>query len=393
MSENKGCEGMRQLNERDLVAAVWGGAVLGGGGGGSPEAGYRLGKKGLEIGRVLLADVDELDADDLVVTAGLVGSPKKGGLGPATESYVDAFSFFQHVTGTRISAINSNECGGLATVNGWLQAAGLGVPVLDAPCNGRAHPTALMGAMGLHKDPSYVSRQVAIGDGSRMYVEGSLGDASSMVREFSKKDGLVAVARNPVSIGYVKRNAACGGISKCIELGYAMAAHVQEELGFDPLKPKYVGGSREYPLAGYFASSMAAMVLGGVITLMGQVKAVNISTRGGFDVGEVEVASFETNNGNGTTAHLTFMNEYLSYGLKGHVIFSFPDLVAVMDMHTGWPISSADIKEGMEVIVFGVPSDKLILGAGMYDKELYRPLEEATALTFNLPVSKRRSDT
>ena len=55
---------MRQLNERDLVAAVWGGAVLGGGGGGSPEAGYRLGKKGLEIGRVLLADVDELDADE-----------------------------------------------------------------------------------------------------------------------------------------------------------------------------------------------------------------------------------------------------------------------------------------------------------------------------------------
>ncbi|MBP8613952.1 MAG: DUF917 family protein [Firmicutes bacterium] len=387
---------MREVNEKDLIAAVWGGAVLGGGGGGSPKAGYRLGKKGLEIGRVLLSDVDELDTDDTVVTAGLVGSPKKGGLGPTAESYVDAFSFFQYVTGTEISAVNSNECGGLATVNGWLQAAGLGVPVVDAPCNGRAHPTALMGAMGLHKDMSYVSRQVAVGEGSRMYVEGTLGDASSMVREFSKKSGLVAVARNPVSVGYVKRNAACGGISKCIELGYKMATHVERELGFDPLQPEYVGGSpdtwKDYPLAGYFASSMAAMVLGGVITIMGQIKTVNMVTKGGFDVGEVEISSFETNNGNGTTAHLTFMNEYLSYSLEGHVIFSFPDLIAVMDMHTGWPVSSAEIKQGMEVIVFGVPSDKLILGAGMYDKELYKPLEEATGLTFNLPVSKRRAN-
>ena len=60
-----------------------------------------------------------------------------------------------------------------------------------------------------------------------------------------------------------------------------------------------------------------------------------------------------------------------------------------MDIHTGWPLSSAEIREGMEVIMLVVPWSKLILGAGMYDEDLYRPLEEATGMTFNPPASKK----
>lgn len=384
---------MKKMDERDLIAAVWGGAVLGGGGGGSPEAGYRLGKKALDVGTVLLADVDEMNSEDPVFTAGLVGSPKQGTSGPCSDAYVDAFSILEHMTGIKPNAVNSNECGGLAAVNGWLQAAILGIAVLDAPCNGRAHPTGLMGAMGLHKVQSYVSRQAAVGEKCRMYVEGSLEDASSMVRELSKIEGLVAVARNPVSVGYVKQHGACGAISRCMELGYAMAGLIESELEVDPLKPEFVGGNPEawgpYRSAGYFASSMAAMVLGGVITFMGSVQKVDVDTKGGFDVGAVELVSSQPRNGEGEIVRLLFMNEYLTYELGGHVVFAFPDLITLMDIHTGWPISSAEIREGMEVIMLVVPWSKLILGAGMYDQDLYRPLEEATGMTFNPPASKK----
>ena len=98
-----------------------------------------------------------------------------------------------------------------------------------------------MGAIGLHREDSYVSRQAAVGKKARMYVEGPLDYASAMVRALSEKEGLVAVARNPVTASYLKAKGALGAITMCIELGYAMARHIEHELGFDPLRAEYVG--------------------------------------------------------------------------------------------------------------------------------------------------------
>ncbi|MGI6163470.1 MAG: DUF917 family protein [Bacillota bacterium] len=383
---------MKQVDERELLAALWGGAVLGGGGGASPKAGYILGKVALDRGPVYLASPDELDPEGIVVTAGLVGSPKAGGMGPDPDAYIDAFSFLEDVTGTKISAVNSNECGGLATVNGWLQAAGLGVPVVDAPCNGRAHPTALMGAIGLHKDVSYISRQAAVGKKSRLYVEGPMDYASAMVRALSAKEGLVAVARNPVTVSYLSENGAYGAITMCIELGTAMAKHIEHELGFDPLRAEFVGGVRNGEVSehsvGYFAANAASAFLNGLILSVGVVGSVEIGIKGGFDVGEVQVISTDSDNAQKELARLTFMNEYLTCDVSGHTLFSFPDLISVFDAKTGWPVASADIREGMEILVVGTSMDNLILGAGMYDKELYLPLEEAVGRVFEPPVKR-----
>jgi hypothetical protein len=88
-----------------------------------------------------------------------------------------------------IAGLISNECGGTATTNAWLQAASLGLPVVDAPCNGRADPTGMMGSMGLHAQAGYVSQQAAAGRdaGAGRYVEmsvsGSLETTSGLVRQ------------------------------------------------------------------------------------------------------------------------------------------------------------------------------------------------------------------
>ncbi len=379
---------MKRLTERDLLAALWGGAVLGGGGGADPKAGYVLGKAALDTGPVLLASFDDLNPEDIVVTAGLVGSPKAGGRGPELNSYIDAFSFLQKITGIKIAAVNSNECGGLATVNGWLQSAGLGVPVADAPCNGRAHPTAMMGAMGLHMDDSYVSRQVAVGKNAWIYAEGALGKASAMIRALSEKEGLVAVARNPVTVSYLEQHGAGGAITMCIELGLTMADYIQEELGFDPLKPEYVGNmcnsDTKRGLAGYLAANAAATFLNGLLLTVGTVGQTIIETVGGFDSGEVTVFSKDAEDGR-HEVKLTFLNEYLTCEAGGHTLFSFPDLIAVIDVKTGWPVPSAQICEGMEIIIIATPMNNLVLGEGMYDKNLYKPLEEATGRVFAPP--------
>jgi DUF917 family protein len=383
---------MKQLTEKHLIAAIWGGAVLGGGGGADPKAGYRLGKAALDEGQVLLASIDELDPEDTVVTASLVGSPKAGGMGPDLDHYVEAFRLLEKVTGTEARAINTNECGGLATVNGWYQASRLGVPIADAPCNGRAHPTGLMGSIGLHKDKSYVSRQAAVGRNARIYVEGGLGEASGMVRALSGTEGLVAVARNPVSAGYLKHNGACGAISMCMDLGMAMADAVQNRLGFDPLVAGCVADVSKFDseerLSGYLAASAAATFLKGVLLSVGTVGHVDIEVKGGFDIGEVSILSNNSQQVRQEVVRLTFMNEYLTCDVGSHTVFSFPDLISVIDVNTAWPVSSANIREGMEVMVVGTSYENLILGEGMYDRDLYRPLEEAVGRRFEVPKKR-----
>ena len=307
---------MKRLTEKGLIAAIWGGAVLGGGGGADPKAGYRLGKAALEEGQVLLASIDDLDPEDTVVTASLVGSPKAGGMGPDLSHYVDAFRLLERVAGITAKAINTNECGGLATVNGWYQASKLGAPVVDAPCNGRAHPTGVMGSIGLHKDKSYVSRQAAVGRSARIYVEGGLSEASAMVRALSGTEGLVAVARNPVSAEYLKHSGAPGAISMCIDLGMAMADAIHHRLGFDPLTPGCVADVSKFDseerLSGYLAANAAATFLKGVLVSVGTVGQVDIQVRGGFDIGEVSIFSENSQQGKHEVVRLTFMNEYLT---------------------------------------------------------------------------------
>jgi len=380
---------MRQITEKDLIAAIWGGAVLGGGGGADPKAGYELGKAALEEGQVLLASVDELDPQDTVVTASLVGSPKAGGMGPELSHYVEAFRLLEKVADIKAKAINTNECGGLATVNGWYQASRLGVPVVDAPCNGRAHPTGVMGSIGLHRDKSYVSRQAAVGRNARIYAEGDLEEASRMVRALSQSEGLVAVARNPVTAGYLKHNGAPGAISMCIDLGLAMADAIQRRLGFDPLVAECVGDVSKFDteerLAGYCAANAAATFLKGVLLSFGTVGHVDIQVKGGFDIGEVSILSTNSQQAGQEVVRLTFMNEYLTCDVGTHTVFSFPDLISVVDVHTAWPVASANIREGMEVMVIGTSYENLILGQGMYDSELYKPLEEAIGRRFEAP--------
>ena len=48
-----------------------------------------------------------------------------------------------------VAAVMTAQNGSSTTLNGWIQSAVLGVSVLDAAGDVRAHPTGKLGAMGL----------------------------------------------------------------------------------------------------------------------------------------------------------------------------------------------------------------------------------------------------
>jgi hypothetical protein len=347
-----------RLDELTIEAAVLGGAVFGGGGGGWIEEGRRLARSAFSNGLRGILPLDALPGDAVLLTVSAVGAPSAGCDLLAPKDYVRAVELFRKKTGLKIDGLISSEVGALGVVNGWVQSAALHIPVVDAPCNGRAHPLGLMGSMGLHRQKEYVCRQTAVG-GSRQkgnrveaYFEGSIEDASKEVRTAAiEAGGMVAVARNPVSAGYVRRNGAPGAVGKAIDLGRLLL----KNLGSGP-KLTY---KKIYDH------------LGVDFIVKGKVNQVVLKTEGGLDVGMVRL---RTRN---FSYELTFWNEYVTLERDGIRLATFPDLIMTFDAQTVWPLISAQVREGSEVVVIVMLSEQLILGAGARDRGLLRRVEKA----------------
>lgn len=341
-----------KLNKEILKFAIIGGTILGGGGGGSAKVGYSMGNIALEYGDLELEDISDIDEDTLIVTSSSVGAPAAEEQHVKPKDYVRTIEILQENTGLKIGGIITNENGGAATVNGWIQSAILGIPLIDAPCNGRAHPTGAMGSMGLNNISNFISYQAYAGGnpnlGNRMegFVSGDIFRASHMVRQASvHAGGLVAVARNIIDAKYVKENAAINGISHAIKVGEKFNEGLE-------ISPKV-------------AIQSVVDFLKGEIIGEGVISQFELITKGGFDVGKVIVDKIE----------MTFWNEYMTLESNGKRLYTFPDLIMTFDKNTGEPITTSEIYEGKNIVIIATKKENIKLGESMRDYKLLEEIE------------------
>lgn len=344
----------RELMVDDIKAAVMGGAILGGGGGGFINAGLREAELALKVGTPQLWSVDEFDPQDLSVTVALVGAPAAPSPFVQPRHHLRALELLRQELpqGQRLAAINSNENGAQTTINGWFHSAISGFPVIDLACNGRAHPTSLMGSLGLHLEGNYRSMQGYAGGAPERYVEGvvsgRMAATSNVVRRASvEAGGMVTVARNPVAISYAQQYGAPGAISFAIALGQA-----------------YLQGGLQ----------SAARHLNGIIMASGVVRRYCCEQKEGLDLGSIEL-----DDQAGTMLH--FVNEYMVVSQYGKQVNCFPDLIMTFD-ENDQPIVSAEVCEGMKVNLLYAPSRSLLLSRTMFMAELYEPLEQVIGQKF-----------
>jgi len=340
------------LDEEILRYAVLGGAILGGGGGGPRSGGIASGTIAVRYRAVELLDVMEIPDDRLILCASAVGAPTASDMCVVPRDHVRAIELFEENTGAKVEGIMTSENGGMSTVNGWIQAAVLGIPLIDAAGNGRAHPTAAMGSMGLNNVKGYVSTQAVVGGDAESgnylecFFKGNIESTSKMVRQASiAAGGVVAVARNPVPAAFVKSNGALHAVSHAIDLG----REFYRGLGVSPER----------------ALDAAVQFLNGTIIAEGTVNAVELSTKGGFDVGTLEIGEYE----------ISFLNEYMTLERNGKRLATFPDLIATFDKVTGMPATSSEMRKGQELVLIVTSRDNLMLGSGMRDRRLLAEIE------------------
>ncbi|MFC5591527.1 DUF917 family protein [Sporosarcina soli] len=352
----------------DMVEAiVLGGCILGGGGGGSRIEGEEFANLAFQMGEPTFVQLNSLNSDDVVLTVSGVGAPA------AKEQYVKPADYLQAIEMLISSlekppvAIMTNENGGFATVNGFLQSALLNIPLLDAACNGRAHPTGIMGSMGLNELKDYTSMQVGIGGKKgtsarvELFAKGSLDTCSKMIRQGAvQAGGLVTVARNPVTANYIEKFGAVGAITHAYEVGQA-----------------FLKGENPQERVRNVAS-----VLGGEIIVEGNVESFNLITKDGFDLGSFTVKASEDKY------DLTFWNEFMSIDCNGERISTFPNLIMTFSKETGLPITSAELEENHPVYIISTPYQNLKLGRGMFVEENYTSVEEVLGIEVKKYISK-----
>ncbi|MBN2334057.1 DUF917 family protein [Candidatus Bathyarchaeota archaeon] len=336
------------ITKEDVEALAYGGAILGGGGGGWPETGLSTGNLALDIGRIELWGPDEADPEWRVITSAALGAPSERG-NTKPMHYIRAAQLLRDA-GVEFHGVIAAENGGHNSFGGWVIAAALGLPVVDTPGDGRAHPTAMMGSMGLHRH-GYESVKSGVTEGSEVIAWGTLQTTSNVIRAQARDmKALIAMARDPVPVSYTREHGAPGAIQKAIDLGYAYIA------------ARGKGADAKVKAATDF--------LGGELVCKGQITGMTIEAKGGFDVG------FTTIRQSGDEWELTYVNEYMTLEKGGERLATFPDLMATFNAE-GDPVTSAALKKGQTVYLVYAPKEKIPVGDGNKYSENYDVVEAA----------------
>jgi len=341
-----------------LEDLVIGSALLGGGGGGDLEAGLQLARMIPSLGVIEIRSIDEVSKDSILVTTSIVG--------PQSDDTWKRFSLIANIVrsvraidkavGIPIEGLISSEIGALNTISPFSASIFLDIPVIDAPCNGRAHPTVLMGSLGLHRRPGYRALIAAswgvAGDRSRgsAILMGSLEEVVSILRGIVMMRGSVATARNPVEAEYVKHNAAPGSVSLAIDLGSIITS--------------YRSDPRD--LSHKIANRLSGLVIEDCVA----VEKLS-EVREGLDYGRVSIRCGDKEY------VLVYANEYIYLEDGGSLVALFPDLISTIDISSGLPLLSKDLDRGSRFNIIITSWKNLRLGSGLRYPESYEHLVKA----------------
>lgn len=345
---------MRKLTRQTAVQALLGGALLGGGGGGLLDQGMDALKQVFSYtNELMLLEPSELSDDAVVANVSTLGAPSAFDAHLTPEHWKTALKDFTAACGCEIAGFTSCENGAASTANGWLLSALTGIPLVDAPSNGRAHPTGTMGSIGLNTLDGYVSIQTACGGAGKKYTEvtarGALESVSHVIRQSAvAAGGMVGVVRNPVSVRYLKAHAAVGAIADAIRLG-----GLYQEMAGKGIKTLVSALETEYDAR---------------LLLNGKIENYSLQMQGGYDVGTFAVVEENRKR----QISLTFWNEFMSAeDESGNRLATFPDLIFALDTESCEVVSTAQAFDGRKVCVMVIPKEKLILGYGMRQKKLF----------------------
>lgn len=339
---------MRELTPDDARWAVLGGGVFACGGGGWQHHGELMGTMATSLNRPVLATVDELPEDAWVATVTAIGAPAAKDWEIRPIDYIDALKKLMELSPHPIAAVITGQNGYSTTLNGWIQSSALGVKVLDAAGDVRAHPTGKLGSLGLTTREGYETIQVLSGGNREKHGHllsiniGRVDTTDDVLRDVSvRSGGFIAAARNPVELSWVKEHAALGVISLALDLGKAMEG----------------AGAGEDGAGEKVISTVVDFLDGEIIDAGALSHEVELVTKGGWDHGTFRIGEHT----------VPYLNEYMAIEGPGGRVATYPDTIIILRNDNGLPLAVKDAVEGLEVTLIKVDATKLPISSSAVD--------------------------
>lgn len=333
---------MYKMTLEDLKALAYGAAFYGSGGGGKLQAGFTIIDNMAEEGlnSVELMSVSEM-GDGYAIPVALIGSAAEAGDDEDFRSQIKtagrAMMKELEKQGKRVECIISGELGGENTIVAAYAAAALGIPLLDADCQGRAVPEL---GTSLHAINQIKSTPLVIAAGDEevdiivTYPANPLD--ADVIERIARSicvtyGGTAALSTWPVNRVDVETKLLADEIKKCIQIGKLFVEIAKEKEDM---------------------STNIEKQLNCEVLTKGTVKSVEMDISGGFETGKVTV-----DNTHGQYK-VYFKNEsLLARNEVGQVTAKAPDLICMVDLDNYKPLTNADLEVGMNVAYFKIDAD------------------------------------
>lgn len=339
---------LRRLTPEDLDALEIGAGILGTGGGGNPYQGKLLALEAMKAGyEMKVLATDAIEADALCMSIGGIGAPVVGveRIREGREG-LRCLRAMEELIRTPIDAIVCEEIGGANSMNPLVTAALGGLPILDCDGMGRAFPEMQMTTFSIYGHSSTPSVMCDL-HGNAVIFSHAVSEVwhERMARAcVVAQGGAAMLATAPMQAHYVHQYGIPKSYTKAIALGEAVirARKAQED-----------------PIAAVCALEGGRRVFNGKITDLKR------HLRGGFVVGEMELAGFD--DCSGQTASVAIQNEFLVFRRDGVIEVCVPDLIVLLDVDTGYPITTEMLRYGQRVAIVAIPCHELLRSARALD--------------------------
>ena len=356
----------RLIGVAELEDIAVGGAVLGTGGGGDPYIGKLMAQQAIRRhGKVRLVGVEDIDDDQLAVPCAMMGAPtvmvEKL---PEGNEIIAAFHKLERFLGRKIGAVLCAEAGGLNSTTPFVVAAATGLPVVDGDGMGRAWPELQMVTFTLH---GVAATPMVLADdkGNSVLLETIDNRWTERLARSATVEmgGSAMLACYPMTGKVAKQAVVRGTLSLAARLGTIL---------------RESRSSHGDPVATIQRHLNAATLF------RGRVQDIERRTVTGFARGEATFTGLDDDRGH--SFRIAFQNEYLLAERDGETLLTTPDLITLLDIDTGTPVTTESLRFGLRVAAIGIPcapqwrtpAGLALVGPGYFGYTVeYRPFDAA----------------
>jgi uncharacterized protein len=328
---------MRYLGIEEIENIAIGAAILGTGGGGDPYIGKMMAIEAIKrYGEVQMISVDELGEDDLVVPVSTIGAPTVGiEKIPSEVELTASLDLLEKILGKKAAAVMPIEIGGSNSLIPVAAAARKGIPVLDADAMGRAFPEAQM--VTFHLD-GHSPGTVTMGDekGNAVVYYPINGEWSERIARAItiQMGGSAKMCDYALEGKHVKKSAIPDTLTLAEEIGSII--RTSKSKGLNPINE-------------------LLNKLNGFELFQGKAVDIRRKIQDGFTKGEALFEGIKEDKEK--QVRLFFQNEHL-LALDEQTqkpLAITPDLIAVLDLETGAPITTEGLKYGARAVIVAFP--------------------------------------